>query len=374
MGEQSSQKPEILIVDDSKVIRAAASKMLGNDYIIHLAVDGNDGWQQIQDKGGISVIFTDVQMPELNGMELLAKVRASDDERIAGLPVIMITGQGDTDEVKQEVFEAGATDFIAKPFSAIDLLTRAKSYAQLTARVEALEKQTGRDKLTGLFNVSSFEEQGDKALSFAARHSVSISAVYLEIYGFQDIFLTHGKSVATQIIMAVSKRFDTVLRTEDVAARVGVSKYALLLPLTSHTHAKIVVDRLRASISKLVFDIGQEKIRIDLAAGMTSPEAKEGMLFSEIMEQAETALKRATDKAGEKVASFIAEEVKQETESEDDEAAILDKQLQRACKLVIEGDYFKIERDHLKPLLERLVPFIEYAENQDDLTIDETNQ
>ena len=364
MSEQTSLKPEILIVDDSNVVRKAAAKMLGDGYIIHEAVDGQDGWQQIQQNDAISVVFADVQMPVMDGIELLTCVRSADDERIAGLPVIMITGQGDTEEAKREVFEAGATDFIAKPFSSIDLLTRAKSYAQFNSKVAELEKQSGYDKLTGLFNAKGFEEQGDKALSFAARHSVDISAVYLEIDGFQNIFLSHGKSVATQIIVAVGKRFGAVLRTEDVAARIGVSKYALLLPLTSHTHAKIVVDRIRASIDKLVFDTGEEKIRIILAAGMTSPEVNEEMRFSEIMEQADTSLRRALAKAGEKIASYIEVQPKQERDTVKDAAASFEKDLQRAFKCILEGDYFKIERDHLKPLVERLAPFMEYAENQ----------
>jgi two-component system cell cycle response regulator len=375
MGEQSSQKPEILIVDDSKVIRKAAEKMLGDAYIIHEAVDGRDGWEKIQQNKSISVVFSDIQMPEMNGMELLATIRGADDERIAGLPVIMITGQGDSEETKREVFEAGATDFIAKPFSSIDLLTRAKSYAQLNAKVAELEKQTGYDKLTGLFNLKSFEEQGDKALSFASRHNVSISAVYLEIDGFQKIFLAHGKSVATQIIVAVAKRFGAVLRTEDVAARIGVARYALLLPLTSHTHAKIVVDRVRASINKLVFDTGKEKIRIVLAAGMTSPEAKEGMQFPEIMEQADATLKRALAKAGDKAASYIEVQPKQEKMPTVEEAAgNLEKDLQKAFKLILEGDYFKIEREHLKPLVEHLAPFIEYANSQQELTANEITE
>ena len=369
MDDQSSQKPEILIVDDSKVIRKAATKMLGDGYVIHEAVDGRDGWQQIQQNGAISVVFTDMQMPVMNGMELLASIRNADDERIAALPVIMITGQGDTDEVKQEVFEAGATDFIAKPFSSIDLLTRAKSYAQLNAKVVELEKQTGHDKLTGLFNAKSFEEQGDKALSFAARHSLSISTVYLDIDGFQDIYLSHGKSVATQIIIAVAKRFEAVLRTEDVAARIGVSKYALLLPLTNHTHAKIVVDRVRAAINKLVFDTGKEKIRILLAAGMTSPEAKEEMRFADIMEQADGSLRRALGKAGEKVASFVEAQPRQEEEPKD-----IEQELQQAFNMILEGNYFKIKRDHLETLVERLTPFMEYVENQNDLATNEMTE
>jgi len=373
MGDQSSQKPEILIVDDSNVIRKAATKMLGDGYVIHEAVDGSDGWQQIQQNSAISVVFSDMQMPVMDGMELLNNVRSADDERIAGLPVIMITGQGDTEETKREVFEAGATDFIAKPFSSIDLLTRAKSYAQFNSKVVELEKQTGHDKLTGLFNAKSLEEQGDKALSFAARHGVSISAVYLEIDGFQDIFLSHGKSVATQIIIAVAKRFDSVLRTEDVAARIGVSKYALLLPLTNHTHAKIVVDRVRSAINKLVFDTGKEKIRIVLAAGMTSPEVKEGMCFADIMAQADGALKRALSKAGEKLASHVDAQPKTEKEVEVD-TAVTDEDLQRAFQLVLEGNYFKVERTHLQPLVDHLRPFIEYVENQDDLATNQVSE
>jgi diguanylate cyclase (GGDEF)-like protein len=360
---KQTDKAEILIVDDSRVIRKAASKMLGDSYVVHEAVDGRDAWQQLQQNMAISVVFTDMQMPTMNGMELLSNIRGSDDERIAGLPVIMVTGQGDTEETKQEVFEAGATDFITKPFGSIDLMSRAKSYAQLNRKVVELEKQTGHDKLTGLFNANSLEEQGDKALSFALRHKLNISAVYLEIDNFQELFLTHGKTVAQQIIVAVAKRLGSVLRTEDVAARIGVAKYAILLPLTNTTHAKIVVDRVRESINKLVFDTGKEKLRIVLAAGMTSPEVGEELKFSDLMLQSDVALKRALGKAGEKIASFVEEKTEEVIELQTDTT---DEDLLEVFKLILEGDYYKIERGHLDSLMARLAPFLEYVEHQVD--------
>lgn len=371
MGDEEANKPaskpEILIIDDSKVIRKAAAKMLGEDYIVHESADGKEGWQLLEDNTTISVVFTDMQMPVMNGMEVLSKIRGSDDERIASLPVIIITGQGDTEETKREVFDAGATDFIAKPFGSIDLISRAKAYAQLNRKVVELEKQSSHDKLTGLFNVNSLEEQGDKALSFAVRHKLSITTVYLEIDNFQELFLKHGKKVAQQIIVAVANRLGAALRTEDVAARIGVAKYAMLLPLTNTTHAKIVVDRVRESINKLVFDTGKEKLRIVLAAGMTSPEVVEDMKFSELMVQSEVALKRALGKAGEKFASFV---VKEKSEEVEKVAKILpsvtDEDLQNAFKIILEGDYFKIEREHVDLLMKRLSPFLEYAAHQDN--------
>lgn len=365
MNDQQSEKPEILVIDDSRVIRKAAAKMLGDGYVVHEAVDGRDGWEKLQQNDAISVVFTDIQMPEVSGIELLAQIRQSDDERVSALPVIMITGHGDTEEIKRKVFDAGATDFITKPFGSIDLLSRAKSYAQLNRKVAELEQQTVHDKLTGLLNTNSFEEQGNKALSFAIRHGLNIATVYLEIDGFHDLFLKHGKGVAQQIVVAVSKRLSNLLRTEDIAARVGVARYAILLPLTNSTHTRIAVDRVRESINKLVFDTGKQKIRIVLAGGMTSPVVSEGMEFSHLMGQADIALKRALAKVTNKVASYI-EEVEKAEEVIEAEPVATDDDLKVAFDCILDGEYFKIKRDHLGELMNRLSPFLHYVENQEN--------
>lgn len=362
MSTQSNEKPEILVIDDSKVIRSAAVKMLGDEYIVHQASDGKAGWEVLQGNRAISVVFTDMQMPVMSGLELLAKIRESDDEHVANLPVIMITGQSDSEETKQEVFDLGATDFIGKPFGSIDLLSRARSYAQLNRKVTELAEQTGHDKITGLFNASSLEEQGDKALSFALRHRLNISTVFLEIDGFQDLFLNNGKAVAQQIIVAVAKRLSNVLRTEDVAARLGVAKFGVLLPLTNNTHAKIVVDRIRESINKLVFDTGEEKLRIVLAAGMTSPAIDEDFKYADMMEQADIALKRALEKAGDKIASYV-EETNEVIELS---STATDDDLKIAFEHVLEENYFKIERAHMEYMMERLAPFLSYVKELED--------
>lgn len=363
MSTDTKDRPQILVVDDSKVIRSAAVKMLGDEYIVHQASDGKAGWEILQEKSDISVVFSDIQMPVVSGLELLANIRNSEDERIANIPVIMITGQEDSDDSKQEVFNIGATDFIAKPFGSIDLLSRARAYAQLNRKVSELEQQTGHDKLTGLLNAASLEEQGDKALSFALRHRLHISIACFEIDSFQDLFLKCGKAITQQIIVAVAKRFDKVLRTEDIAARVGVAKFAVLLPLTNQTHARIVVERVIESIGKLVFDTGKEKIRIELAAGMTSLEIGEEISFPDMMAQADTALKRALGKAGEKFASYVEDRHK----TDERPPVVNDDDLKLAFEYILNGDYYKIERDHLDIMKEKLQSFIVYIEElQDD--------
>ena len=359
MSEQATDRPEILVVDDSKVIRIAARKMLGEDYVIHLAEDGLEGWELLQQNSAISVVFTDLSMPNLNGMELLDNIRTSSNDQIANLPVIILTGADDTESVKQEVFDAGATDFIAKPFESIDLVSRAKSYARLSRKVVELEKKTGYDKLTGLQNANSLQEQGAKAFSFSSRHKLNISAVYFEIKDFQDVFLTHGKNVAQHIIVAVGKRLQEVMRDEDIAARIAVAKYALVLPMTNKQNTMIVINRVRESINKLVFDTGKEKIRVNFVAGYASPDLAEESEFTALMEQTEDALQRALNSSTEAVVCF------------DDEVAVdepvevvTELDIEKAFSYILEGNFYQIPEQHLAEVMERLAPFMQYVKNQ----------
>ena len=365
------EKPAILVVDDSKVIRLAAKKMLGNDYEIHLAEDGQIAWEMLQQDNDISVVFTDLSMPNLNGMELLEHIRSSDIENIAALPVIILTGADDTDTVKQTVFDAGATDFIAKPFESIDLVSRAKAYARLSRKVVELEKRTGYDQLTGLCNATSLEEQGVKAFSFSSRHKLSISTVIFEITEFQECFLSHGKNVAQHIISTVGKRLQEVMREEDIAARIGVAKYVLVLPMTNKQKTETVVNRMRDSINKLVFDTGSEKIRVNFVAGYAVPEQLEGIQFNDVLEQADNALQRAITSSENPVVCF--DDVVEEAVEAPPEI-VTEQDIEEAFSLILEGDYYQIPEQHLSEVVKRLSSFMQYVDNQmlDDRAGDST--
>jgi diguanylate cyclase (GGDEF)-like protein len=359
MSEQSEEKPEVLVVDDSKVIRLAAKKMLASEYVIHLAEDGLIGWEMLQQNEAISVVFTDLSMPNLDGMELLNKIRTADSDHIANVPVIIMTGHDDTESAKQTVFDAGATDFISKPFESIDLLSRAKAYARLSRKVDELEKKTIYDELTGLYNAGSLEEHGTKAFSFANRHKLFISAVYFEIKDFQDCFLKYGKNVAQHIIVAVGKRLQEVMREEDLAARVGVAKYALVLPMTNKQKTEIVINRVCENMNKLVFNTGKEKIRINFVAGYTTPDLNIDIEFKTVLERADEALLRALDSTAEQVVCF--DEV---MEIEDLPVVVSEQDIELAFEHILAGDFYQIPEQHLATVIERLSPFIQYVENQ----------
>ncbi|VAW50867.1 hypothetical protein MNBD_GAMMA06-1780 [hydrothermal vent metagenome] len=364
MSELPAEKPEVLVVDDSKVIRLAARKMLGTEYTINLAEDGLVGWKMLQENSTISVVFTDLSMPNMNGMELLENIRSSSSDQIANLPVIIMTGADDTDTVKQQVFDAGATDFITKPFESIDLLSRAKAYARLSRKVVELEKKTGYDKLTGLYNANLLVEQGSKAFSFAGRHKLFISVIYFEIQGFQNCFLTHGKKIAQRIIVAVGKRLQEVMREEDIAARLGVAKYALILPMTNKQKTEIVIERVCESINNLVFDTGKEKVRVTFKTGYASPDFNEELEFNELLDQADDALQRAITSSTESVVCFD-----DEIDVEEPPLVITEQDIEQAFIHILEGNFYQIPEQHLSTMVSRLSSFMQYADNQ--LTVDD---
>ncbi len=362
-GADAAARPEILIVDDSRVIRRAAVKMLGDEYIVHEAVDGVDGWSQIQQNPALSVVFTDMQMPNMNGLELLDTIRESEDERIRNLAVIILTGHDDTEEAKQEVYDHGATDFISKPFDSLDLISRAKSYAHLVSQVASLEKQSGLDKLTGLLNAEAYIEQGAKALSFSQRHKLPLSIAHIEIDGFQNLYLNFGKAVAQQIIMAIGKKLNSSLRAEDIAARTGVAKYALILPATNQSTAAKVIERVRQLINKLVFDTGSDRIRVSLVIGVSSPDTSSEIRFEEIVEQADAALEQAAAMPDNRLACF-------KPPASETAEAFSEQDMHQAMNNILLGDFDQIPAQHLHHVMRRLQPFLDYVENQQktDLT------
>ena len=84
-------KVRILLVDDSKVMRKSAAKMLSDEFDVLTAEDGLDGLRQLEADNTIQIVFSDLSMPKLDGYGLLKKIRSAPDPGISGMPVIVVT-------------------------------------------------------------------------------------------------------------------------------------------------------------------------------------------------------------------------------------------------------------------------------------------
>src|SRR5262245_46898871 len=113
----------VLIVDDSKFVRTTFNRILKASFSVVEAVDGDSAWKAIQSDPAIAMVFSDLDMPKLDGYGLLRLVRGSSDERIKKMPVVVISGSQDK-AAQSRAKQAGANDFISKSAEATDVLAR----------------------------------------------------------------------------------------------------------------------------------------------------------------------------------------------------------------------------------------------------------
>lgn len=127
----------ILVVDDGKVMRLVVSRKLEMLGFEVTAVAGGRQALEVLEKGAdFGLVLLDISMPEIDGMEVLARIRETQDA--TRLPVIMATAN-DEDEDVVRAFELGANDFVAKPINFPVLLARIRTQLKLRRMTEALE-------------------------------------------------------------------------------------------------------------------------------------------------------------------------------------------------------------------------------------------
>ena len=293
LARTKKPKARVLIIDDSRLIRIAASKMFGEEFDVLLATDGADGWNVIQNDPAIQVVFTDLVMPEMDGFELLEKIRTCDIAGVCDLPVIVATGADNPELAKQKAFELGATDFITKPFNETDIKTRALSYANLNQTNKVLRQQTTLDSLTSLFNVKGLHRQLEKEMAFAVRHNSSMTVMAIEIDGFKDLFIKIGRQGAETVIKKVAQVLNETVRKEDSVARTGVASFGLSMPLADAHNSMELAERICQTVESFAAKLEGKPLRITVSIGVCVVDPATTADVDDVLDAADEALRCA---------------------------------------------------------------------------------
>jgi len=286
----ASKQQRLLIVDDSKVVRITARKILGDHFETVEALDGENAWDILTSEAPFSLVISDLSMPNLDGFELLDRIRHTHLPHISNLPVIIITGANDSEAIKERATEAGATDFIGKPFDSVHLLARAQAHAsahsnaqELKEETIALEETSAIDPLTKIANERTFMERGYQLLAYAVRHNTRLSVFHIEVDNFGDIYKTHGDDVAESIVQTVASTLTTAIRHEDTAARLGTARFSLLLPGLNNNGIHNLADRIRKNISERVLKHGEARIHYSVSIGVAAMEIRRNTRFDDLL-------------------------------------------------------------------------------------------
>jgi diguanylate cyclase (GGDEF)-like protein len=230
-----AERSTILIVDDEIVSRYTVEILLESEgYNLVFAENGEEAL-----KKAIELIpdlmLLDVMMPGMNGFEVCQQLRAN--PRLAELPVVMVTALDDRESRLQGI-EAGADDFMSKPFDRAELrarvrtITRLNRYRRLVETEEQLAYLANYDVLTGLPNRTLLLERIQQAVGHAHGTQQGIVILFIDLDGFQMINDSLGHELGDNVLKEIAQRLTAELSKNTTIARLGGDEFVVMQEVT----------------------------------------------------------------------------------------------------------------------------------------------
>ncbi|HDH88432.1 MAG: diguanylate cyclase [Deltaproteobacteria bacterium] len=223
--ERGYHKEHLLVVDDEIEVAKVVTELLSSlGFNVDSENSGKKALQKIKN-GKYTFLITDINMPEFNGIELIKNVR---EEKI-DISIIAMTGY-DKDYAYMDVINAGANDFISKPFK-IDEIEAKISRILIEKRIrDELAKLSITDNLTGLFNQRHFHNKLKEEVNRANRQNHPLSLILLDLDNFKKYNDTYGHLAGDRILAQAGKIILSNIRENvDTAFRYGGDEFAIIL-------------------------------------------------------------------------------------------------------------------------------------------------
>jgi diguanylate cyclase (GGDEF)-like protein len=240
------------------------------------------------------VILLDLQMPGMNGFEVMQHLNAIEADDY--VPILAITAES---AYKVPALKAGAKDFISKPFDMEEVLTRVRNMLEIRllhemarCAVTTNEMLADQDPLTGLGNRRLLTKRISAALANARRNKNAMAVVYLDLDGFKQINDTLGHSTGDELLKTVARRLESVVREEDTVARVGGDEFMIALWQVSNAIDVVKVAAKLIEIVSQPYVVGNDQFTVTTSAGVSIFPAH-GDCADELMKSADAALYEA---------------------------------------------------------------------------------
>ncbi len=236
----------ILIVDDDKsLLDIFKTHLLSEGYRCETAANVESALELIN-KIPFDIMITDIKMPGLTGFELTEKAKKIRPD----MAVIIMTAYIEEFSY-DDAIEAGASDFIKKPFTVKDLIVRIH-HVILQEKIRAMSVT---DELTGLYNRRGFFTLAEQELKTANRRKRKIYLVYVDLDNLKEINDACGHLVGDSMLIETANILRGSFRQSDIIARIGGDEFIVILVGTNGSDAESVSSRLQNNI-----DIHNQKI------------------------------------------------------------------------------------------------------------------
>ena len=283
------QRPLVLVVEDDEDAREVLQELLRDQYDVEAVGDGESAVKRAKELLP-DLVLLDLFLPGLDGFGALTGLHR--DAKTAEVPVIFLSAQGDA-ETKSQGLSLGAADYLAKPFSAQELIARVERTLHQTAQREHFRALAETDALTGLPNFRSFRARLEEEVRRADRYKMPLACAMMDLDGLKQINDKLGHAAGNRAILALADAVREELRDTDFAARYGGDEFVVLLPQTNESQGAQFAERLRRRLVEVSQDAGLPVRGSIGVAAVTAEELDSPDAAEDLLRRADEALYRA---------------------------------------------------------------------------------
>lgn len=288
----------ILIAEDDPISRRLLEVTLTKwGYDVVSCPDGNVAWETLQQPGAPSLAILDWMMPGLDGLQVCREVRRQIAEPYMYL--LLLTARTQKTDIIAGL-EAGADDYLAKPFDSNELRMRLRAgrrildlQDELIFVREELRDQATHDSLTRLWNRAAICEILEQELERAQRQSSQVSILLADIDFFKRINDTYGHLAGDAVLREAANCMQSAVRPYDGIGRYGGEEFLMVLPDCDMDGAAALAERLRACIEDSALVLAEGVISLTFSLGVATNDLAQNA--SSLVAAADAALYRAKD-------------------------------------------------------------------------------
>ncbi len=263
----------ILLAEDDVITRRLLEAQLKNwGHELVVCSDGQQAWEQINREDSPKLVVLDWMMPGMDGLTLSREIRKLETKPYTY--IILLTARSSKEDIIDGM-EAGADDYITKPFEPQELRVRIRAATRIIQLQEdllnALEKsefQASHDALTGLWNRSAILGILQRELARGRREMNPVAVIMADIDHFKKINDTYGHLTGDEVLRQTTVRLTKSLRPYDAVGRYGGEEFLLVLPSCSTQEALNVAERLRGSFQENPINNVEGSFNVSLSFGV----------------------------------------------------------------------------------------------------------
>ncbi len=265
---------KVLIADDERITLIALKRHLEKwGYEVVKAGDGREAWNTICEDDPPRIALLDWMMPEMEGIEICERIQKSD--KLPFIYTILLTTRRDKEDIVNAL-DSGAHDFLSKPVHTGELRARiavgvrlVEAKNEVNEYAKKMERLAITDYLTGVYNLRYFMEMAVKELDRCKRYGGHFSLLSLDIDHFKRINDTYSHLAGDAALQTLTGKLQSILRKNDLLARLGGEEFSVLLPETGRKEAFELAERLRRKVEEISIDFEGRSFGFTVSIGVT---------------------------------------------------------------------------------------------------------